>query len=334
MISSVYKLRSRWFRNEFVYPLVVTIAMAGFLPNLAHALSLEPQLNEKVTVKGHLVTLADLFNHAGLNGHTALFRSPDPGTTGNISVQRIISAAQKYGLNIPHRPSFSIVTISRSSRVIELDVLKDVIRDRVEENSPVTNEKSKLVITFRNKTKDIHIDAALQGELALSSFDWSARSRRFTARFSVSGSEPIVLKGTARLMVKVAVAKSNIARGITLTRGDLELKLVRSAGRRAGRYSTIGEMIGLSSKRTLQAGKPININDLEAPRLILKNQLVTILLEAPGLIIRAEGKALANASKGEAVKVLNTQSKRIIHATAKAPGLVSVSLKQSFGSGS
>ena len=179
-----------------------------------------------------------------------------------------------------------------------------------------------------------HLDATLQGELALTSLDWSARSRRFTARFALSGSEPVILKGTAKLMVEVGVAKSNIARGTTLTRSDLELKLVRSTGRRSQRYSSIDEMIGLSTKRTLQAGKAININDLEAPRLILKNQLVTILLEAPGLIIRAEGKALANASKGEAVKVLNTQSKRIIHATAKAPGLVSVSLKQSFGSGS
>ena len=141
-------------------------------------------------------------------------------------------------------------------------------------------------------------------------------------------------QGTAKLMVEVGVAKSNIAKGTTLTRSNLELKLVQSSGRRSQRYSSINEMIGLSAKRPLQAGKPININDLEAPRLILKNQLVTILLEAPGLIIRAEGKALANASKGEAVKVLNTQSKRIIHATAKAPGLVSVSLKKSFGSGS
>ncbi len=334
MISSIYKLRSRWFRNEFVYPFILTFAVAGFLPNLAHALSMEPQLHEKVTVQGQLVTLADLFDHAGLNGHTPLFRSPDPGTTGNISVQRIISAAQKHGLNMPRRPSFSMVTISRSSRVIELDLLKDIIRDRLAENSSATNEKSKLVITIRNKTKDLHLDAKLQGEVALASLDWSSRSRRFTARFSVSGNEQIILKGTAQLMVEVGVAKSNIARGTTLSRNDLELKMVRSSGRRSQRYSSIDEMIGLSPKRTLQAGKPININDLEAPRLILKNQLVTILLEAPGLIIRAEGKALGNASKGEAVKVLNTQSKRIIHATAKAPGLVSVSLKKSFGSGS
>ncbi|MCP4936445.1 MAG: flagellar basal body P-ring formation protein FlgA [bacterium] len=334
MNSSIYKLRARWFRDEFVYPLILTFAMTGFLPNLVHALSLEPQLHEKVTVKGQLVTLADLFDHAGLNGHTSLFRSPDPGTTGHISVQRILSAARKHGLNILHRPAFSKVTISRSSRKIELDVLKDMIRNRLEEKHSTTNEMSKLVININNKTKDLHLDETLQGELALASLDWSSRSRRFTARFSLSGREPVVITGTADLMIEVSVAKRNIAKGITLRRGDLELKPVRSVNRRAPRYSSIEDMIGMSTKRSLQAGKPVNINDLEAPRLILKNQLVTILLEAPGLIIRAEGKALANASRGEAVKVLNTQSKRIIHATAEASGLVSVSLKKSVASGS
>ena len=334
MISSVFKMQPNWFRNEFIYAFIFIFALAGFLPNFAQARSPVPQLHEKVTVSGHLVTLADLFKDAGLNRHTPLFRSPDPGTTGKVSVQRILSAAKKYGLKLSHRPSFSMVTISRSSRVIELAALKDLIRDRLEDKLAATDTKSQLVISIANQTKDLHLDASLQGQLDLASLDWSARSRRFTARFNVKGSDTVILKGSANLMVEVGVAKANIARGKTLVNSDLELKLVKSGGRRGQRFTSIEEMIGLSAKRSLQAGKPININDLEAPTLIHKNQLVTILLEVPGLVIRAEGKALANASKGEAVKVLNTQSKRIIHATAKASGLVSVSLKQSFSSGS
>ena len=138
----------------------------------------------------------------------------------------------------------------------------------------------------------------------------------------------------AQRVLKVGVAKATIARGKTIRRNDVELKLVKSVTRLRKHFASIDEMIGLSAKRSLPAGKPINSADLVAPTLLRKNQLVTILLEVPGLIIRAEGKALADATKGQAVKVLNTQSKRIIHATAIASGLVSVSLTQSLRSGS
>ncbi len=331
MMNSVFKKHSQWYRHEVIYPFVLTFILAGFMPGLAKALA--PQLQEKVTVSDRLVTLGDLFKEASLQSHAPLFRSPDPGTTGKISVQRILTAAKKHGLKLLQRPDFSMVTISRSSRLIELAVLKDRIRDRLEGKYASMDAKSQLVITIANQTKDLHLDASVQGQLDLSSIDWSARSQRFTARFDIPGSDTITLRGSASLMIEAGVAKHNIARGKPLVRADLELNLVKSGGRRTQRYASIDEMIGLSAKRSLQAGKPISLTDLEAPVLIHKNQLVTILLEIPGLVIRAEGKALASASKGEAVKVLNTQSKRIIHATARASGLVSVSLKQSFGSG-
>ena len=334
MISSIIKMNVPHLRHKLIYPFILSLAIVGLLPNLAVAVSSSPQLHENVTVTGHLVTLGNLFKNPGLKGRTPLFRSPNPGTTGKVSVKRILRAAKKHGIRIAADPSFTMVTISRSSRVIELSELEDMIKGRLEEDYPDIESKSQLVITLPSELKKLHLDEALQGDLKLSSLNWSPRTGRFAARFALDGMEPIYIKGSASQMIKVVAAKTTIAKGAILRTKDVVLKLVKSKGRPLRAMISIGDLIGLSAKRTLTAGKLINPADLESPTLIKKNQLVTILLEVPGLIIRAEGKALADASKGQAVKVLNTQSKRIIHATAIASGLVSVSLAKSVASGS
>jgi flagella basal body P-ring formation protein FlgA len=170
------------------------------------------------------------------------------------------------------------------------------------------------------------VDPQIQDELTLSSLNWSRQSGRFSARFSLGSQSPIKLGGTASLMIDIAVPKSAIAAGSTIAASDLQIRQVR-AGRNVSRQlASLEQIIGLAARRVLRANKPVRLNDLEAPKLIRKNQLVTIMLEAPGLTLRTQGKALADASKGEAVRVLNTRSKRVIHATARADGLVYVKL--------
>jgi flagellar basal body P-ring formation protein FlgA len=316
------------------YRFTLTIALSVFLPLIANAAPLEPQLNEKVEVQGHLVTLAHLFQNAGMLGHTPVFRSPDPGTTGRISVRRIISAAKARGLKVSVLPAFTRVTITRSSRIIANSELEGLIRDRLENRLPSNLSKGQLVIKLPESFKKLHVDSKLQGELNLSKLDWSARSGRFTAHFALADSDPIIIKGMASMMIEVGVTTKNILRGETITSSNVALKYVRASGRQRQHFTTLEEMVGLSAKRRLTVGRPISASDLERPKLIQKNQLVTILLEVPGLVIRTEGKALEDATRGDTVKVLNTQSKRIIHATAIASGLVSVSLRKSIRSGS
>ena len=313
---------------------MIVFSLFGSQPTLVHAIALEPELVEKVHVQGYYVLLSDLVKNAGVKGSAPLFRSPDPGTTGKISIQRILTAAAKHGLKITKAPSFSMVTIERTSRAIDVSELEGLIRERLEERLPEYKDKGQLVIKLPEDLKQLHLDPQVQGELTLSSLDWSSRSGRFTARFALAGSTPVVLKGTANLMIEVAVAKTAISRGKIISHNDVELKFIKTGKRRSQHITIIEDMIGQSAKRQLRVGQPIGANDVEAPIIIHKNQLVTILLQLPGLVLRTEGKALSDATKGETVKVLNTQSKRIIHATASASGLVNVTLASTTGSGS
>lgn len=338
MSGSAYKFAKMHQRRPELFLLFLPLFLVFLLPfwaiSPATALADGPRLNQMVEVEGPVVRLKDLFENAGPVGQIAVFRSPDPGTTGKISVARILAAAKKQGLKHIVAPAFAMVTISRASRVIPVEELEELVRAYLLKSKPEITGNGKLVITLPEGLKDLHLDPSVRGELSLSSLDWSQRSGRFTARFSIAGGQPVTIRGSARMMVEVTVARAAIARGKILSSMDVETRLVSSGRRGSGHNNRPEELVGLSARRSIQAGQPISMKDLEPPRIIRKNQLVTIMLEVPGLVLRTEGKALADASLGQAVKILNTRSKRIINATARGPGLVTVSLSAPVRSGS
>lgn len=336
MIGPVAKIWPVEAIDQMARILFLPLALLLLTPCVLYASPLaqmQPQLKEHVIVDGRLVTLGDLFQNAGLAARTAVFRAPDPGTTGKVSVRRILLAAHRHGLEQPQTPAFDMVTIKRNSRIIEVERLKELIRDRLANKISSKEQKGKLVIKLAKDQKNIHIASQNKDEVQLAGLDWSSRSGRFTARFAV-GDKRIVKHGTAAKMVQRIVASKAIKKGEVLSRADLALKYVKSSNRLPQQTGDMEKLVGLAARHRLDKGHLIRRADLEAPKVISKNQLVTILLEMPGLVLRTQGKALADAAPGETLKVLNTQSKRIIHATATASGLVRVSLKQTRKTGS
>src|SRR5689334_20166619 len=49
-----------------------------------------PTLKRAVTVSGDIVRIGDLIENAGSVAEAAIFRAPDIGTTGSVSVQQVL----------------------------------------------------------------------------------------------------------------------------------------------------------------------------------------------------------------------------------------------------
>jgi flagella basal body P-ring formation protein FlgA len=64
--------------------------------------------------------------------------------------------------------------------------------------------------------------------------------------------------------------------------------------------------------------------DLGAPLLVERNMLVTMVLEGPGLLLTAKGKALEGAPRGATVPVVNLASQTIVEGEVTGPGRVRV----------
>ena len=265
-----------------------------------------------------------------------LFSLTGPRHDGQGFCQTYPRSGPQTWLKLSVMPLFHMVSIKRSSRIIENRELIELIRNRLEKKfADRQMGAGELIIKLREDLKPLHIASDHNKELRLSSFDWSPAKwtiyRSLCAWLSMNRSSFVVRQVR---WCRSSSPRPRSAKGKIVSRSDLKMKYVQFSNAPDDTRTAFAELVGLSAKRRLPAGRPIQLSDLEAPRLIRKNQLVTILLEAPGLVLRTEGKALADATLGETLRVLNTQSKRIIHATAKASGLVFVKLSQPTRSGS
>lgn len=138
----------------------------------------------------------------------------------------------------------------------------------------------------------------------------------------VSGS-PGGSQGTQAEAVEVLVLLRDVARGSVLSADDLGWQPAAS-GRPLRNGADMDMAIGREVRRALKAGQPVLASDLRAPAVIRKGQQVKIVYATPGVRLTVDGLAQNDAAAGEAVRVLNTLSKRTIEATATAAGEASV----------
>ncbi|MEO1028021.1 MAG: flagellar basal body P-ring formation chaperone FlgA [Pseudomonadota bacterium] len=81
-------------------------------------------------------------------------------------------------------------------------------------------------------------------------------------------------------------------------------------------------LLGKELKRTVYAGKQILAENTRAPRLIARNQLVTVKYQAGGLEITLTGRAMADAGAGDTIAVMNTSSRKLINGFVTSDGWV------------
>lgn len=81
-------------------------------------------------------------------------------------------------------------------------------------------------------------------------------------------------------------------------------------------------MWGREVRRTVYAGQAIKASNTRSPRLVTRNQAVTVRYIAGGLEITMMGRAMADGSVGDNISVMNTQSREMVHGTVTANGWI------------
>lgn len=116
------------------------------------------------------------------------------------------------------------------------------------------------------------------------------------------------------------VLTHTVEKGETLSASDFTTAPLTPAAARGATQPRDAE--GQEATRRLAAGSPVRASDIAAPRVIKRGEAVTIALVSGGLRITATGRALADAGKGEVVRVLNLSTNRTLNAVADTPGQV------------
>lgn len=290
------------------------------------------QLRNELTLSRDLVTFGDLI--AGLSLQDAAmpaFRAPALGETGTIQAARIIEAAKNGGLirepgDIDSQGIAQVVVTRAARRVMASDVeaaVKTGLLERFGVDSRI------FALAVDGGTPSIAVEPELTGAMTVVDLSYDARSRRLQALLTVPGSaalrlKPVRISGHLVETTEVVVPLRAIARGETLTAADV---IVERRPREGQGGELIAEMKGAVDKvarRALMAGMPLRNGDVQREEIVGRGDLVTIVYEAPGLLLTMRGRAGEAGAKGDVVSVTNPQSKRVLQGTVSGPGRITV----------
>ncbi len=288
-----------------------------------------PMLRPQVIVTSDLVTLGDLFDHAGIYAETPVFRAPAPGTRGRVQAHTVLDAARQAGLDIVDLAGLTEISVERAGVRLNVMDFEQLVRDALQTqlSSLYGENPGRYAITLTSNPSPTTIATEIANRLAVDLLVApSGRSERFSALIRTpSGQEIARLDGRAEHRVMVPVLGRALARGDVVRASDLRLQDVPFS-RTMGTPTLLenADIIGQAAKRSLRAGSPLNPDDLTAPLMVERQDLVTLVYRHGALALTVRARAMDEGAEGQSIDVMNLQSDRVVRGVVAGHGLVHV----------
>ncbi|MBR0993477.1 flagellar basal body P-ring formation protein FlgA [Bradyrhizobium japonicum] len=286
-----------------------------------------PTLRASVTVTSDVVRVGDLIDNAGSAALIPVYRSPDLGTTGTLTVGQVLSVLRAKQVIGVMTGDLKEVQVTRLARTLANKDIETAVASALERRFGL-GDAANLTVTFDRGVAEMRLDASNSGVLHPVATRYDARSGRFDIAFEIANdSSPVPTKlrftGTAVETVEVAVLTRDIDRLDLLKSSDVALER-RPKAEVTGEPASRDRSIGMQLRRPMRAGTPLRAADIVKPDLVVRDQSVTIIYQVPGLYLTSRGKAIESGAEGDTVSVLNVQSKRTLSGVVTGRGQVTI----------
>lgn len=87
----------------------------------------------------------------------------------------------------------------------------------------------------------------------------------------------------------------------------------------------VADVVGMETRVVLYAGRPIRPENLSAPALVERNQIVPLIFRQGSLTISTAGRALDRGAAGDYIRVMNLSSRTSLFGTVLPDGSIDVS---------
>lgn len=265
-------------------------------------------LRPHALLEGEVLRLSDLFDQAGPQAGRVIAASPQPGRRMVLETQNLINIARQNGVNWRPLTGTERIVIERPGRTVPRSEIEALLRDELARHGI----EPEMEIELPGLIPPM-IPAQSWFQLALEGVTVEQPGARFQATLVVladgAGTQRMRLAGRAVVTVPVVVATRRLALGEVIGPHDARLTRLRDLLR-----------------RPMAADQDFALVDLGPPSIVQKNALVTLQLEAGGISLTAQGRALESAARGATVPVMNLASRNIVEGVAIAPGRVRVAM--------
>jgi flagellar basal body P-ring formation protein FlgA len=281
-----------------------------------------PKLKREAVVAGDLVRIGDLIEGAGAAAGIAIFRAPDIGETGSVPAYQVLAAARAYGVERVDTQGNAEVAVTRAGRVFGTKEIEAAVARTLVARGGVADSRD-LAVSFDRELQPLHLQGA--ADLHAAHTYYNPRSGRFDIVFEADDARRSTQRysGYAVETLPVAVPVRPLARGEVIRAADVTIERRPKTDFREGAPAA-SDPAGLAVRHPVRAGQPLRASDLMRPEIVQRNETVTLVYEAPGLVLTVRGKAHDPGAQGDVISVLNSQSNRTVQGTVAGPARVIV----------
>jgi flagellar basal body P-ring formation protein FlgA len=305
--------------------LALTLTLTGALAEAAAAQNAMPALRANVTVTGDLVRIGDLIENCGPVADVPIFRAPDLGTSGAVATERVVEAIRPHQLIGIDTRGLKEVIVTRATRTITSKEISARIAAALEGQYGFGTADN-IAVTF-DRAHNLYLEPGVTGELQVTSLAFDPHTTHFDVTFDLPTSAALRQQagrftGTAIDTIPAVTVDHPVERGDVLKASDLSI--TRRPKSEGPAIADIGAAVGMSARHQLRPGQPLHEADVMKPMVVQRNDTVTIVYEAPGLMLTLRGQAQDAGGLGDTISVLNVQSKRVVQGVVSGPGRVTV----------
>jgi flagella basal body P-ring formation protein FlgA len=138
--------------------------------------------------------------------------------------------------------------------------------------------------------------------------------------------ETRTVKVAAQVRREVVVVTADVERGAALPREHLRMETLWLDAGGAAPVASVEHAALLQARRRIAAGTALRMDVVEAPLAIRKGDLVTVHCMSGGVVVKAFGRAQADAREGEYVDLRLEGGEKTFRARAAGRGRAVMSL--------
>jgi flagella basal body P-ring formation protein FlgA len=290
---------------------LVLLALAGTAS--AVELKRSATLVPSVTVDSDVVRLGDIFQDIGEKADIAVAYAPRHGSRTVFDAVWLSQAARVYKLRWRSGSRFDRVVIVRASQSIDKELIETAVLDALADRGVA----GKLRVELDNRSIALFLPPESTPTVAVKDLRLNGRNGRFSATISAPADRPVAertIHGKYYAIISIPVLGHRLGRGEVVSESDIEWIDVAEKRIQPDVITELDQLVGMAPRRFLRPRSPIRAGDVQRPVLISKGSTVTMIVRTPLMTVTARGKAVQSGSKGDVIRVMNTQSKMIVDA--------------------
>lgn len=285
-------------------------------------------LRGKTEVHRMAVKLSDVFDGVPAEIDRDIAQAPAPGKEVTYDVNVLTRIAQKYRLAWEPQSLADHAVIATPCTRITADTIREaVIQKARADDGFVVNKNSTVDVVFDNHALEIDLPADQAPDFTLNNFTYNPINKYFHADLvadTSSGPFAVPVSGHFTVKVAIPVLAHRLEGGSTISANDLDWIQISADRINPSIVTSEHDLVGRELRRDTNGGDLITTHDIIPPRYVVRGSLVTLQIETPYMSLTVQGKALQDGAKGDVIRVMNTQSNRLIEGTVSSPGTVLV----------